>query len=76
MAKQKRISAKNQVGLAILLGVVFAGMGFIGSYSANFLWYWGQAHRSVLWLSVSGLIAFVIFIGLLLFLIRTAKKFL
>ena len=63
---------KKKVGLGILLGLMFGLFGFIGSYSANFLWWYQQKYEQTLVLS--GVVALVLFFGITFILLYLAKK--
>ncbi|MBI2558596.1 hypothetical protein HYW20_04695 [Candidatus Woesearchaeota archaeon] len=66
------MNIKKNVGFGILLGLIFGLLGFIGSYSANFLWWYQQRHEKTLILS--GIVALVLFFGIILCLLHLAKK--
>lgn len=66
-----KLSKKN-IRLGILLGLIFGLFGFIGSYSANFLWWYQQKYENTIFLS--GIIALIVFFGLVFLFLYLDKK--
>ena len=65
-------SSKKSIGEGILLGLLFRLFGFIGSFSANVLWWYQQKYEKTLILT--GIVALLIFFGLTFILYRLGKK--
>jgi len=72
--KRKKTSSKNQTGLSIVFGIIFALMGFLGSVYGNFLWWWQQNHPKTI--IVTGAVSGLAFFGLIFYLIIIANKYL
>ena len=71
---EKKITGKNQIGITMIQGVLFALMGYLGSYSANFMWKIQQDHPK--FLIVSGITALFAFSVICVLIIWVAKKYL
>ena len=71
--KRKRITSKNQIGLALLFGAIFALMGLLGSYSANFLYKLADTNLTMWY--ITGFVALSGFFSLIWVIIKAAKKY-
>ncbi|MBI2101642.1 hypothetical protein HYT53_03435 [Candidatus Woesearchaeota archaeon] len=68
----KNNKIRKNIGLGILLGLIFGLFGFIGSYSANFLWWYQQKYEQTLILS--GIVALILLFGIALLFFYLGKK--
>jgi len=74
LSKHENMPLENQIGFAIIVGIIFAVMGFLGSVCANFLWWWQQNHPKTI--IFTGVASVLTFLGLIIWLITIAKKYL
>lgn len=70
--KMSKKEYRKEKGLVILSGLIFGLFGFIGSYTANYLW-WEQ-QQSQRYLVISGTVALVAFFGIAIFLLYRGKN--
>lgn len=74
LVDKKRVTNREAIGVTIKLGITFALLGFLGSFSASFLWHILEKHTFFTY--VIGTLAILAFGGLLYYFYKTANKYL